>query len=218
MNSHVHTHIHTLTHTHRCAHTHAHSSPYRPPAPRSHTWQVCSVCCGVALFLGSLLETPRKRGPPEALLLLLWLCGHLLWEGSEDGIPITWIQPPLPTTTLLPAALSPGKFAGRDPDPATGTRKIKEINRTRCPEARGEDASQQSKLRRWGPSTSWSNRVHAQACPILCNPRNCSPPGSSVHGIILARTLEWVAVSSSRGSSPLRDHTITPTSIFCLLH
>ena len=36
---------------------------------------------------------------------------------------------------------------------------------------------------------------------------NCSPPDSSVHGIFQARTLEWVAVSFSRGSSQLRDQT-----------
>ena len=38
-----------------------------------------------------------------------------------------------------------------------------------------------------------------QSCPTLCNPMDCSPPGSSVHGIFQARTLEWVAISSSRG-------------------
>ena len=35
----------------------------------------------------------------------------------------------------------------------------------------------------------------------LCNPMDCSPPGSSVHGILQARELEWVATPSSRGSS-----------------
>ena len=47
----------------------------------------------------------------------------------------------------------------------------------------------------------------AQSCPTLCNPIDCSPPGSSVHGIVLARILEWVAISSSRGSSWPRDWT-----------
>ena len=41
----------------------------------------------------------------------------------------------------------------------------------------------------------------AQSCPTLCDPMDHSPPGSSVHGIFQARILEWVAVSSSRGSS-----------------
>ena len=40
-----------------------------------------------------------------------------------------------------------------------------------------------------------------QLCLTLCTPMDCSPPGSSVHGISQARILEWVAISSSRGSS-----------------
>ena len=40
-----------------------------------------------------------------------------------------------------------------------------------------------------------------QSCLTLCDPRDCSPRGSSVHGIIQARILEWVAMPSSRGSS-----------------
>ena len=39
----------------------------------------------------------------------------------------------------------------------------------------------------------------AQSCPTLCDPTDCSLPGSSVHGILQARTLEWVAISFSRG-------------------
>ena len=50
--------------------------------------------------------------------------------------------------------------------------------------------------------------VHAQSCLTLCNLMDCSPPGSSVHGIFQARTLEWVAISFSRGSSQLRDQTL----------
>ena len=38
-------------------------------------------------------------------------------------------------------------------------------------------------------------------CLTLCDPMDCSPPGSSVHGILQARILEWVAMPSSRGSS-----------------
>ena len=46
-----------------------------------------------------------------------------------------------------------------------------------------------------------------QSCPTLCNPVDCSLPGSSVHGILQARVLEWVAISFSRGSSRPRDRT-----------
>ena len=41
----------------------------------------------------------------------------------------------------------------------------------------------------------------AQLCLTLCDPRDCSPPGSSVHGIVQARILEWVTISFSRWSS-----------------
>ena len=47
----------------------------------------------------------------------------------------------------------------------------------------------------------------AQLCPTLCKPVDCSPPGSSIHGILQARILEWVAISFSRGSSQPRDRT-----------
>ena len=46
-----------------------------------------------------------------------------------------------------------------------------------------------------------------QSCLTLCKPIDHSPPGSSAHGILQARTLEWVAIPSSRGSSQLRDRT-----------
>ena len=50
-----------------------------------------------------------------------------------------------------------------------------------------------------------------QSCPALCDPMDCSPPGSSVHGVLQARILEWVVMPSSRGSSQPRDRT-------CILH
>ena len=49
--------------------------------------------------------------------------------------------------------------------------------------------------------------VYAQSCPTLCDPADCSPPGSSIHGIFQARILELVVISSSRGSSWPRDWT-----------
>ena len=47
----------------------------------------------------------------------------------------------------------------------------------------------------------------AQSCPTLCDPVDCSLPGSSLNGILQARVLEWVAISFSRGSSRSRDRT-----------
>ena len=46
-----------------------------------------------------------------------------------------------------------------------------------------------------------------QSCLTLCDSMDCSPPGSSVHGILQARIPEWVAISFSRGSSQPRDGT-----------
>ena len=60
-------------------------------------------------------------------------------------------------------------------------------------------------------SGSFPNEVKwsevAQSCPTLCDPVDCSPPDSSVHGILQGRTLEWVAISFSRRSSQPRDQT-----------
>ena len=64
-----------------------------------------------------------------------------------------------------------------------------------------------------GINTDLINVVHvcvcsvAQSCPTLCNPMGCISPGPSVHGIFQARILEWVAISSSRGSCQPRDQT-----------
>ena len=43
------------------------------------------------------------------------------------------------------------------------------------------------------------------SCPTLCDPMNHSPPGSSVHGILQARILDWIAMPFSRGSSQLKN-------------
>ena len=53
----------------------------------------------------------------------------------------------------------------------------------------------------WHLLKKWSH----SSCPALCNPMDCSLPGSSVHGILQARILEWVPVS--RGSFQPRDQT-----------
>ena len=47
----------------------------------------------------------------------------------------------------------------------------------------------------------------AQSCLTLCNSMDCTPPGFSVHGILQARILEWIAIPFSRGSSQPRDGT-----------
>ena len=56
-------------------------------------------------------------------------------------------------------------------------------------------------------STSFPAAVIAQSCLTLCNPLDCSLAGSSVYRILQARILEWVAISSFRGSSWPQDWT-----------
>ena len=62
------------------------------------------------------------------------------------------------------------------------------------------------------PPTLWEEvYIHvlvAQLGLTLCNPTDCSPPGSSVHGILQASILEWPAITFSRGSSQPRDWTL----------
>ena len=57
------------------------------------------------------------------------------------------------------------------------------------------------------PHNSSVRCVCVQLCLTLCNPRDCNPQGSSVHGIFQTRILEWVAISYSRGSSWPRNQT-----------
>ena len=52
-------------------------------------------------------------------------------------------------------------------------------------------------------------REVAQSCPTLCDPMDCSLQGSSVHGILQARVLDWIAISFPRASSHARDKCIT---------
>ena len=69
--------------------------------------------------------------------------------------------------------------------------------------------------------TEYMKHVHilrylvAQLCLILCNSLDCSPPGFSVHRIFQARILEWIAISSARGSSLPRDQ-IHIFSVSCI--
>ena len=58
--------------------------------------------------------------------------------------------------------------------------------------------------REW-PGAVWGAVLSLSVVSDSCNPMDCSPPGSSVHGILQARILEWVAISFSRRSSQPRD-------------
>ena len=57
----------------------------------------------------------------------------------------------------------------------------------------------------------------AESCPTLCDPMDCSLPGSSLHGILQARVLEWVAISFSnhrhRAFCPLENLSLVPVGL-----
>ena len=73
--------------------------------------------------------------------------------------------------------------------------------------------------------TKMGNYMRVCVCPVaklcltLCNPVGCSLPGSSVHGTFQTRILEWVVISSSRGSSQTRDKScVSCTGRWILCH
>ena len=59
----------------------------------------------------------------------------------------------------------------------------------------------------------WVWVLVAQSCLTLCDPMNCSPPGSSVHGMLQVRILEQVAIPFSRGSSQHRSPILQVNSL-----
>ena len=67
-------------------------------------------------------------------------------------------------------------------------------------------------LRLWPLSLNIALAQSFSCVWLFCDPMDCSPPGSSVHGILQARILEWVAISFSRGYSWPRNRTL----IFCI--
>ena len=65
---------------------------------------------------------------------------------------------------------------------------------------RGRQLSQEAR-----PDPCELEMLVTQSCLTVCDPMDCSPPGSSVHGILQARILEWVAISFSRGVFPTTE-------------
>ena len=63
------------------------------------------------------------------------------------------------------------------------------------PETAGSGGSGQCHLRQWEWPCVLTVLV-AQSCATLCDPMDCSPPGSSVHEVLQARILEWVATQA----------------------
>ena len=95
-------------------------------------------------------------------------------------------------------------FYGEAPSPwsARGTRASPCNNSDSC-----EDRTADFVVALPGVSFCIGGGLFVQSCLTLCHPMDHSLPGSSVHGILQARILEWVAMPSSKGSSRPRDQT-----------
>ena len=91
-----------------------------------------------------------------------------------------------------------------------------------CKESDRAEVTEHARTHAQGLQTPWVFLLHTkvkksirlkvkvlatQSCSTLCDPMDCSPPGFSVHGILQARILQWIAFSFSRGSSPPSNHT-----------
>ena len=87
---------------------------------------------------------------------------------------------------------SPGGSISSDPERIAPRRWGEEVGYTEvCTKGRVKFEQQTCKV------TSAAAAKSLQSCPTLCDPTDCSPPGSPVPGILQARTLEWVAISFS---------------------
>ena len=107
--------------------------------------------------------------------------GHHPWRGPLGNLPFTWIPQ--------------GNMWSSQAQRHTGI------------EHHQQNLGTQVLGSRMASHTCCMHAQSLQSCLILCNPMDCNLPGSSVHGIHQARILEWVAMSSSRGSSQPRGQT-----------
>ena len=119
------------------------------------------------------------------LTLLILSCPQVYWSKDALKNPMPWSSQPCPVITVLMTVIS--NFI---------------VFLTECFEDRDIPCLSPYCQCLHTPDT-WQalsyTHMHAQLCPALCDPINCSPPGSSVHGIAQARILEWVTISCFRG-------------------
>ena len=123
----------------------------------------------------------------------------LIWYWCSLRSPIVWARKSWPwalrhmmTVNLLTCVCSP-----------------ENVSKNCCSHSLGTPLGEKSQIQETcykDGEVKWSE-VKLLSHVRLCDPVDCSPSGSSVHGILQARILEWVAVSFSRGSSRPRDQT-----------
>ena len=133
------------------------------------------------------------------------LHGHI-WTGEKENVQTTRMAPP-----LAPASWLIGETAFSLPCSALALLSLDTISCTENIQPLSD--SIQFKAFNWGklysPALNACEFVCVCVCvsPTLCDPMDCSLPDSSVHGILQARILEWVAIPFSRASSQPRDQT-----------
>ena len=96
-------------------------------------------------------------------------------------------------------AQTPGKLVREKPEDVLPDRSLAMVG------GKTKGVEVQEILEHMGCNSSAVLAKSLQSCLTVCDPMGCSPPGSSVHGILQARVLGWVAMPSSMGSSPSRD-------------
>ena len=175
----------------------------RPPGwPEADSWQ--SLSSGTGTSLRRKGKGPTLGGQAGGGSWQCWLPS----SGRRAGLGVVTVGS---LTTAGPRASRPGGAHG----PGTGgTDRSTEKSRTGLPLARGAESSTWP----WRPvclslcsgslfPLAWMELsacfmpqvkvLTAQLCLTLCNPRDCGPPGSSIHGTSQARILEWAAISFS---------------------
>ena len=144
----------------------------------------------------------------------LWM--SLPTEGPEEAGG-AWGPRPAPGLHSGGQAVGPARPVALGPvSPCPGflKRNLRGPLGVHAPPARVAGGCSSGRLHEFTRSSSWARRGPpclqvkvTQLCLTLCNPMDCSLPGASVHGILQARILEWVAIPFSRGSSQPGDRS-----------
>ena len=147
----------------------------------------------------------------------------LRWQGEESGLTLGWgeavwghntgeVESDGPSEIIL-VALWKGSTGAGAPVRTSWAMQVRSLyQRTNRMDSVLFEAlhSEVSKIITNSPKSAHPSNERkkvAQLCPTLCDPMDCSLPGSSIHGIFQTRILEWVAISFSRGSPRPRDWT-----------
>ena len=147
-----------------------------PPAARKLAWQTCHRKGWLLISLRQLSRLFPRRSVP-AREGQVRLCSSFCMPPEHQEA-----EPQSPPT---PCTFRPGAVSG----PEGSTSKF-------------HDSNSDGRVLGCARRRAWDR---AQLCSTLCDPMDCTPPVSSVHGISQARVLEWVAISSSRGSCQPRN-------------